>query len=156
MPNITPDTDIVIRWLDDMALDNYICSQCEGIHISELQAHEGVLDSRVFVQPEGIMATTELAIKPTGLLPLLADLGRLNMDFSHVKIFIDIHDQDLPKLIICDHLLAGAGVSQEQFSFFMDVYLPAAREIIKQCADLVAPPEGEEPVSDNSSAPMMH
>ncbi len=117
------------------------------------------MDSRLFVEAEGVMASTEISIRPTGLLPLMADLGRLNMDFAHLKIFVDIQDQDLPKLIICDHLLAGAGVSQEQFTFFMDVYVPATIDVIKQCADLIAPPEGEEPVESSagpSSSPMMH
>ncbi|MFL0798688.1 MAG: YbjN domain-containing protein [Cellvibrionaceae bacterium] len=159
MANITPDTDLVIKWLDDIKLDNYICAQCHGIHISDIQTMEGVMDSRLFVEAEGVMASTEISIRPTGLLPLMADLGRLNMDFAHLKIFVDIQDQDLPKLIICDHLLAGAGVSQEQFTFFMDVYVPATIDVIKQCADLIAPPEGEEPVESSagpSSSPMMH
>lgn len=42
------------------------------------------------MENDGIMFTTELEIRPTALLPLVADLGRLNMNYPALKVFVDV------------------------------------------------------------------
>ncbi|MNL45450.1 putative bacterial sensory transduction regulator [compost metagenome] len=36
-----------------------------------------------------------------------------------MKAFLDIQDDNLPKLVVCQSLFSGAGVSFKQFSWFM-------------------------------------
>lgn len=57
-------------------------------------------------------------VKPSALLPLSADLSAINASSLTVKAFLDIQDDNLPKLVVCQALPVGAGVTLEQFAWF--------------------------------------
>ena len=57
-------------WLAEARVDFYTCGRCEGLHLRALQEMEGVIDSRLFLEPWGLLLTTELEIRPMALLPL--------------------------------------------------------------------------------------
>lgn len=59
-------------------------------------------------------ATAE--VKPSALLALSADLSAINASSLTVKAFIDIQDDNLPKLVVCQSLSIGPGVTMEQFA----------------------------------------
>ena len=61
---IVPSFEVVMRWLTQGQIPHYLCEQCHGIHIVDIQSLEGVLESRLFVESEGLMFTTELEIRP--------------------------------------------------------------------------------------------
>lgn len=50
---------------------------------------------------------------------LVADLSQINASSLTVKAFIDIQDDNLPKLIVCQSLVVEVGVTIEQFGYFM-------------------------------------
>lgn len=58
-------------------------------------------------------------VKPTALIPLVGDLSNINASSLTVKAFLDIQDDNLPKLIVCQSINIAAGVTFEQFSYFM-------------------------------------
>ncbi|PSJ48285.1 YbjN domain-containing protein [Zobellella taiwanensis] len=125
-----------MRWLMAGHIDHYICENCHGIHLSELQELEGVLESRLFVEHEDAILTTEVEIRPTALLMLVADLGRLNMNYPSLKVFVDIVDDNLPRLIVADYLHTQAGMEQHQFQWIVQQTMMATQQLVQELAEL--------------------
>ena len=92
------------------------------------------------------MFTTELEVRPVGLLPLVADLGRLNMSYPTLKIFVDVVDDNLPRLMVCNTLQLGAGLTPEQLQLFMSTAMTAMKQLYGECeqAGYLNPPEASE------------
>src|SRR5690606_26664289 len=61
------------EWLEKAGIEHYTCDQCNGLHLPRLQELEGAVDSRVFVEPWGILLSTEFVIRPTAMLVVAAD-----------------------------------------------------------------------------------
>jgi len=132
----TPDRDLLERWLEDLHVDNYHCGHCEGLHISALHALEGVESSRVYLQQNAVFFSTEFELRPTALLPLAADLGRLNMDYPTLKIFPDVVDDATPQLVATAHMLITSRITPEQFAEFVITALDGTRLLAEECLQL--------------------
>lgn len=130
---IVPSFEVVIRWLTQARIPHYLCDQCHGIHLVDIQSLDGVLESRLFVENDGVMFTTELEIRPVGLLPLIADLGRLNMSYPTLKIFVDVVDDNLPRLMICDSIHIKAGLTFEQLELFVTSAVSSIKQLYGEC-----------------------
>lgn len=133
---IVPSFEIIIQWLKQAQIAHYMCDQCHGIHMVDLQSLDGVIESRLFVESEGLLLTTELEVRPSGLLPLVADLGRLNMNYPALKIFVDIVDDNLPRLMVCSSMYTQAGMTAEQLALFVTSTITASRQLISECEGL--------------------
>jgi len=131
-----PDRALLQRWLDESRVDYHICNQCEGLHIRTLQELEGVIDSRLFLENYGLLLTTELEIRPMALLPIAADLGRLNMDYPTLKIFPDVVDDATPQLVVAGNLPTSAGLTLKQFANFVATTVSATRQLAGECLQL--------------------
>ncbi|TDG14084.1 YbjN domain-containing protein [Seongchinamella unica] len=127
---------IIEGWLDEARVEYYTCDRCEGLHLQSLQDIEGIIDSRLFLEPWGLLLTTELEIRPMALLPLAADLGRLNMDYPALKLFQDVVDDATPQLVIAGTQLAAAGLTLEQFATFVATTVAATRQVSNECRQL--------------------
>ena len=123
-------------WLDEARVEYYTCDRCEGLHLESLQDLEGIIDSRLFLEPWGLLLTTELEIRPMALLPLAADLGRLNMDYPTLKLFQDVVDDATPQLVVAGTQLSGAGLTLEQFATFVATTVAATRQVGTECRQL--------------------
>ena len=66
------------NWLNRAGISHYICDQCHGLHLSGLQELDGVADSRLFVEPWGLLLSTELVIRPVALLPIVGGAGSVH------------------------------------------------------------------------------
>lgn len=134
------------NWLNRAGISHYICDQCHGLHLSGLQELDGVADSRLFVEPWGLLLSTELVIRPVALLPIVADLGRLNVDYPTLKLFLDIVDEAMPQLAVGATQLSGAGMTEAQFRLFVTTTMEAVRQLASECShlDYLLPDEGEE------------
>lgn len=139
----SPDASQVGQWLERAGYEHYVCEHCHGLHLADIQSRDGVLDSRLFVEPEGLLLSTELELRPSALLMVQADLTRLNMIMPGLKVFIDINDETVPRLVACDLLMSGAGVSFEQFQHFLQVTLAATGELLEDCRQTACLYEGE-------------
>lgn len=58
-------------------------------------------------------------VRPSALLPLAVDLSAINASSLTVKAFLDIQDDNLPKLVVCQSLSVMQGVTYEQFEWFV-------------------------------------
>ena len=70
------------------------------------------------------------------ILPLAAEIGRMNMDYPNLKIFLDVVDDATPQLVVMSHLLATAGVSQGQFADFFTSTMDATELLAQECLQL--------------------
>ena len=131
-----PDKTVLQDWLADAETECYLCGQCEGLHIRALQDGSSVIDSRLFIEDYGLLLTTELEIRPGSLLQVSADLGRLNMDYPTLKIFLDVADDVVPQLVVAGSFHTGAGLSQEQFGFFMATSIETTEHLADTCRQL--------------------
>lgn len=131
-----PDRDLLERWLEDIRVENYLCGQCEGLHISALHALDTVVDSRIFLEKSVLFFSTLFEVRPTALLPLAADMGRLNMNYPTLKIFLDIVDDATPQLVASSHMLIDARITPEQFAEFVVTTLDGTRMLAEECLQL--------------------
>ncbi len=135
-PSSAPDQRQLEQWLNRAGISFYLCEQCNGLHISGLQELEGVTDARLFIEPWGILFSTELVVRPVALLPLAADLGRLNIDYPTLKLFLDIVDDAMPQLVAGGMWLTGAGINETQFQLFVNNTMEAVRQLVAECGHL--------------------
>lgn len=141
-----PDQRQLEQWLNRAGISFYLCDQCNGLHVSGLQELEGVADARLFIEPWGILFSTELVIRPVALLPLAADLGRLNIDYPTLKLFLDIVDDAMPQLVAGSMWLTGAGLNEAQFQLFVNTTMEAVRQLADESGhlDYLLPDENTE------------
>lgn len=141
------DAEQLKDWLKTAGFDHYTCDQCNGLHLSRLQELVGVVDSRLFIEPWGLLLSTEFVIRPTAMLVIAADSGRLNMDYPTLKLFMDVVDDAMPQLVSGATILSGAGISEEQFRLFISTCVDAVSQLAAelQHLDYLLPEEGEEP-----------
>lgn len=142
----TPLADHLHQWLRNARIDYYLCNHCNGLHLSDLQGLAGVVESRLFVEDWGLLISTEYVVRPTAILPLATDLGRLNASYPSLKLFLDIIDDAMPQLVAGATVLTGAGISEEQFVLFVttaqDMMTRLAGELTE--LDFLLPEEGRE------------
>lgn len=124
------------QWMEDARVDYSECGECEGLHLSALKGIEGVIDSRLFLERYGLLLTTELEIRPMALLPLSADLGRINMDYPTLKIFLDVVDDATPQLVMAGVLATQAGLTLAQCAHFISSTMDATRQLCAECLQL--------------------
>jgi hypothetical protein len=128
-----PDRALLQRWLGEARVDHYLCNECEGLHLRALQELDGVIDSRLFLENYGLLLTTELELRPMALLPVAADLGRLNMDYPTLKLFVDVVDDATPQLVAAGTLPTAAGLTLKQFAHFVAATVAATRRLAAEC-----------------------
>ncbi len=131
-----PDKSLLQHWLDESGVDHYHCGQCEGLHLRALQDTRGVIDSRLFLEEYGLLITTELEIRPAMVLLVAAELGRINMDYPTLKVFLDVIDEALPQLVVAASFSTGAGLSPEQFAHFVATTVEATSHLAESCLQL--------------------
>ncbi len=133
---LVPDVALLEKWLGDSGYESYVCDQCHGLHISAIQTLEGVLDSRLFVEPWGVMFSTELDIRTSAVLALSADLPRLNMQFPTLKLFISIPDEATPMLVASSSLLTSQGITTPQLHEYFGVAVESLQQLLQECQQM--------------------
>ncbi|CQD34599.1 YbjN domain-containing protein [Yersinia mollaretii] len=116
---IVPDLTLLRRWLDQLGISFFECDSCQALHLPHMQNFEGVFDAKIDLVDNVILFSALAEVRPTALIPLVADLSQINASSLTVKAFIDIQDDNLPKLIVCQSLTVEVGVTLAQFGYFM-------------------------------------
>jgi hypothetical protein len=80
--------------------------------------------------------TTELELRPMALLPVAADLGRLNMDYPTLKIFTDVVDDATPQLVVAGNISVSAGLTLKQFAHFVAATVAGTRQLAAEALQL--------------------
>ena len=128
--------ETAMRWLNAGYIDHYVCDNCHSIHFSELQSLEGILESRLVVEQEGAIISSEIEVRPTSLLTLMADLGRLNMNYPSLKVFVDIVDDNFPRLVVAHYLHTQTGLEQDAFTWVVQHTLQSTQQLLHEVAEL--------------------
>lgn len=116
---VVPDIDLLRRWLDQQNITWFECDACQALHLPHMQNFDGVFDAKIDLVDNVILFSALAEVKPTALIPLVGDLSQINASSLTVKAFIDIQDDNLPRLIVCQSLSTRAGLTFGQFSDFM-------------------------------------
>ncbi|MBP2850917.1 YbjN domain-containing protein [Dickeya oryzae] len=117
---IVPDLNLLRRWLDQLGIIYFECDSCQALHLPHMQNFDGVFDAKVDMADSVILFSALAEVKPTALIPLMSNLSQINASSLTAKAFLDIQDDNLPKLIVCQIFSAGAGMTLEQFRHFME------------------------------------
>ncbi|GAB3285682.1 YbjN domain-containing protein [Parahaliea aestuarii] len=131
-----PDRALLERWMEETKVAFDLCGECEGLHVRALQALDGVVDSRIILEHYGLVFSTGLEVRPMALLPLAADLGRINMDYPYLKVFLDIIDDATPQLVIAGFLPVHSGITRDQFAAFVVMVMEGTRQLAEECLRL--------------------
>lgn len=118
-PLLVPDLALLRRWLDQLRVSFFECDACQALHLPHMQNFDGVFDAKLDLIDNVILFSALAEVKPTALIPLSAELSQINASSLTIKAFIDVQDDNLPKLIVCQSLSVAVGVSYEQFAHFM-------------------------------------
>ncbi|MDZ7278930.1 YbjN domain-containing protein [Pantoea eucrina] len=116
---VVPDIDMLRRWLDQQNITWFECDACQALHLPHMQNFDGVFDAKIDLVDNVILFSALAEVKPTALIPLVGELSQINASSLTVKAFIDIQDDNLPKLIVCQSLSVSAGITFGQFAQFM-------------------------------------
>jgi len=116
---VVPDIDVLRRWLDQQSITWFECDACQALHLPHMQNFDGVFDAKLDLVDDVILFSALAEVKPTALIPLVGDLSQINASSLTVKAFLDIQDDNLPKLIVCQSVTINAGLTFGQFSHFM-------------------------------------
>ena len=140
---LIPDVPQIETWLRQAGHEFWMCDRCEGLHLSALQQLDGVLDSRLFVEPFGILFSTELDLKLSSVMKLNAELGRLNVSLPTMKLFMDVLDSGGALLVASDVLITTCGINYEQFVDFLAMTVDAKNWLLNECHELQVIFQGE-------------
>lgn len=115
---VVPGLDTLRHWLDELGISFFECDSCQALHLPHMQNFDGIFDAKIDLLDNVVLFSALAEVKPSALLPLSADLSAVNASSLTVKAFLDIQDDNLPKLVVCQALPVGAGVTLEQFAWF--------------------------------------
>lgn len=116
---VVPDIDMLRRWLDQQNITWFECDACQALHLPHMQNFDGVFDAKIDLVDNVILFSALAEVKPTALIPLVGELSQINASSLTVKAFVDIQDDNLPKLIVCQSISVSAGITFGQFTHFM-------------------------------------
>ena len=115
---VVPGLDTLRHWLDELGISFFECDSCQALHLPHMQNFDGIFDAKIDLLDNVVLFSALAEVKPSALLPLSADLSAINASSLTVKAVLDIQDDNLPKLVVCQALPVGAGVTLEQFAWF--------------------------------------
>ncbi len=95
------------------------CDNCQALHLPHMQNFDGVFDAKIDLIDNTILFSAMAEVRPSAVLPLAADLSAINASSLTVKAFLDMQDDNLPKLVVCQSLSVMQGVTYEQFAWFV-------------------------------------
>ncbi|EOW6722482.1 YbjN domain-containing protein [Cronobacter dublinensis] len=151
---VVPTLDTLRRWLDNLGVSFFECDTCQALHLPHMQNFDGVFDAKIDLVDNVVLFSAMAEIKPSALLTVASDLSAINAGSLTLKAFLDIQDDNLPKLVVCQTLLTEVGVTVEQFeAFYRQSEQQTSMAIMEARAQqlIYAPEEDEkgEPVVNN-------
>ncbi|ABP60048.1 YbjN domain-containing protein [Enterobacter sp. 638] len=155
---VVPTLDTLRHWLDDAGITYFECDSCQALHLPHMQNFDGIFDAKIDLINDVILFSALAEVKPSALLALASDLSAINAGSLTVKAFLDIQDDNLPKLVVCQSFCAGAGLSFQQFAWFMRQSEEQISMVMLEASahHLLFTPEDEEIENNESRDPFLH
>lgn len=116
---VIPDLAMLKRWLEQLSISSFECDACEALHLPHMQSLGGIFDAKVDLADNVIVFSALAEIRPSAMISLFAELSQLNASSLTMKVFMDIQDDNIPRLVLCQSLSVGAGITVDQFSYFL-------------------------------------
>lgn len=116
---VVPGLDTLRQWLDDLGMSFFECDNCQALHLPHMQNFDGVFDAKIDLIDNTILFSAMAEVRPSAVLPLAADLSAINASSLTVKAFLDMQDDNLPKLVVCQSFNATVGLTFPQFAAFI-------------------------------------
>ncbi len=126
---------ILEDWLDDMDTRHTLCPDCDGIHLLDYEEKLGVLESRILLEEDLVMVFTELAVRPSAVLPLQGSLHLINFEYPLLKVGMALDDDDVPRLTL-SAALPAIGLSHEYFAHWLPQVLAATQLVLDQATQM--------------------
>ncbi len=144
--------------LDEIGISYFECDSCQALHLPHMQNFDGIFDAKIDLVDNVVLFSALAEVKPSALLALSADLSAINASSLTVKAFIDIQDDNLPKLVVCQSLSIGPGVTMEQFAWFFRQSEEQISMVILEAGanQLLYKGEEEEPAAENVQYHFLH
>ena len=154
---VVPDFDILRRWLAKMNLAFFECDSCQALHLPHMQNFDGIFDAKVDLIDNVILFSAMAEVRPTALIALVGDLSQINASSLTVKAFVDIQDDNLPKLVACQSLSTEVGITFTQFRNFIHQAEEQISMLILEARanDLLLMEEDESAAEPKNTAPVI-
>lgn len=155
---VVPSLDTLRQWLDEMGMSFFECDTCQALHLPHMQNFDGIFDAKVDLIDNVVLFSALAEVKPSALLALAADLSAINASSLTVKAFLDMQDDNLPKLVVCQSLSAAVGLTFEQFASFMQQSEEQVSMVVLEASahDLLYKTEGEELLQEEPQNHFLH
>ncbi len=155
---VVPSLDTLRQWLDEMGMSFFECDTCQALHLPHMQNFDGIFDAKVDLIDNVVLFSALAEVKPSALLALAADLSAINASSLTVKAFLDMQDDNLPKLVVCQSLSAAVGLTFEQFASFMQQSEEQVSMVVLEASahDLLFKTEGEEQLQEEPQNHFLH
>jgi hypothetical protein len=127
--------DHLETWLTDLTVRHYLCPNCEGIHLTDLEEQVGVLESRIFLDDGLIIISTELPIRPSAVLPLHGSLNLVNFEHPLVKVTLNLNDDEIPRLVISATLIVNE-LSPTYFNAYLSAVTAGSLQVLEHATAL--------------------
>ncbi|EFB74056.1 Putative bacterial sensory transduction regulator [Providencia rustigianii] len=108
------------EWLDQLKTSYFECDSCSALHLPHLQNIEGIFDAKLDIVNDVLVLSALAELKPTAIITLVANISQINASSLTAKVFLEINNENLPKLVVSQSFPAKAGMSYEQFKLFME------------------------------------
>ena len=153
---VNPDLAVLRDWMNQKKIEWFECGECQSLHLSSMQHIAGVADARLDILDGTLLMTLSAEIRPSALLALVGDLSQINASSLTVKAFIDIQEESPTKLVLCQALSIGVGLTLSQFAFFMQ---QGEEQLTMMVMELVAGHllvTGEPDAAATDTTPVLH
>lgn len=149
---VVPGLDTLRQWLDEIGISFYECDTCQALHLPHMQNFDGIFDAKIDLLDNVVVFSALAEVKPSALLPLASDLSAINASSLTVKAFLDVQDDNLPKLVVCQSLSVNVGVTRDQFEWFFRQSEEQVSMVVLEAASqqmLFKGDEDEQPVEES-------
>ncbi|SFU78339.1 YbjN domain-containing protein [Xenorhabdus koppenhoeferi] len=116
---VIPDMSILRTWLEQLKISYFENDSCSVLHLLHMQNIDGLFDAKIDLLGDVLLFSALAEVRPTAIIPLVANLSQINASSLTVKAFLDVQDENLPKLIVCQAFSVAGGMTCRQFSNFM-------------------------------------
>lgn len=132
---IVPNLVEISQWLDSLNVTYHqFDDENNQLHLSYLQKVNGVFDAKIILLDEMLTITVVAEVKQSAIAILVGELSDINQTALFVKVYLDIKDDQLAKIVFSYSIPVSNGITFDQFSLALARLEEEALQII---ADLI-------------------
>lgn len=114
-----PDITMFREWLDQLKTSYFECDSCAALHLPHMQNIEGIFDAKLDIADNVLVLSALAELKPTAIVTLVANISQINASSLTAKVFLEINNENLPKLVVSQSFPLEAGMTYRQFCHFL-------------------------------------